>query len=50
MTDTATTYAIPVSAGIDVAIEGPFPLTEEQWTQLLAVLTVLKPGLVAEDN
>lgn len=50
MTDAATTYAIPVSAGIDVAIEGPFPLTEEQWTQLLAVLSVLKPGLVSDED
>lgn len=29
-----------------VIIEGRFPMTEDEWTQFLAVLTAMKPGLV----
>jgi hypothetical protein len=42
------TYAVPVAPGLDVAIEGPFPLSEEQWKQFIVVLEALKPGLVGE--
>lgn len=42
------TYAVPVAAGTDVTIEGHFPLTEAEWTQFLAVLNAMKPGLVGK--
>jgi hypothetical protein len=41
-------YSVPVAAGMNVTVEGAFPLTEQQWTQFLAVLSAMKPGLVAE--
>jgi hypothetical protein len=41
------TYAVPVAAGTDITIEGRFPLTEPEWVQFLAVLSAMKPGLVA---
>lgn len=41
-------YAIPVAAGADVKVEGRFPLSEPQWGQFMAVLTAMKPALVAE--
>jgi hypothetical protein len=42
------TYAVPVAAGTDVTIEGNFPLSEAEWTQFLAVLAAMKPGLVGQ--
>jgi hypothetical protein len=38
---------IPLSANEWVTLQGPFPLTEAAWAQLLRVLEVMKPGLVA---
>lgn len=38
---------IPLPGGSSVIVEGQFPLSESEWTQFLAVLTVMKPGLVA---
>lgn len=46
--DGAMTYTVPVAVGTDVTIEGRFPLTEAEWTQLIAVLTAMKPGLVGD--
>jgi hypothetical protein len=45
-----TTYAVPVAAGDNIMIEGEFPLTEAMWTQFLAVLSAMKPGLVSRDK
>lgn len=39
---------VPLVDGPPVVIEGEFPITEAAWTQLLAVLTAMKPGLVRE--
>jgi hypothetical protein len=50
MSDDATTYAVPVAAGSDVVIEGRFPLSESEWTQFMAVLNAMKPGLVAKSS
>lgn len=44
----SVTYAVPVAVGADVTVEGRFPLTEAEWNQFMAVLTAMKPGLVAE--
>ena len=45
--NTVRTYAVPLMSGKSVVVEGPFPITEPDWTQFLAVLTAMKPGLVA---
>ena len=45
--DNVLSYAVPVALGADVTIEGQFPLTEDEWTQFMAVLTAMKPALVA---
>ena len=39
---------IPLPDGASVIIEGQFPLDEQQWDQFLAILTVMKPGLVGK--
>lgn len=31
-------------------LEAPFPMTEEDWTQMMAILTAMKPGLVSKPN
>lgn len=46
----AETYVIPIAAGRNVAVEGPFPLTEEQWRQFQSVLAAMKPALVAGED
>jgi hypothetical protein len=38
-------YAIPVAAGVDVVVQGRFPLTEVEWAQFLTVLNAMKPAL-----
>lgn len=50
MSDTASSYAIPLASGVPVVVEGSFPISERDWTQLLAVLTAMKPGLVTQDD
>lgn len=39
---------IPLPGGTSVVVEGDFPLNEAQWSQFLAVLNVMKLGLVSE--
>lgn len=48
MSGESTAYAVPVAAGSDIVIEGHFPLSEAEWAQFMAVLDVMKRGLVAE--
>jgi len=43
------TYFVPIAAGLNVAVEGPFPLTEAQWQQFQAVLNAMKPALVSDE-
>lgn len=43
----ATRYPIPIFNGKAVVVEGEFPLSEEDWSQFMAVLSVMKPALVA---
>lgn len=42
-------YAIPLIGGSSVAVEGPFPITEQDWAQFIAVLNAMKPGLVKNE-
>lgn len=42
------TYAVPVGIGTDVTIEGKFPMSDAEWTQLMAVVAAMKPALVGE--
>lgn len=39
---------VPISATTWATLQAPFPLTEDAWKQLLAVLQAMKPGLVAK--
>ncbi len=42
---------IPLVGGTEVVvIEGQFPLTEQAWAQFMAMITVMKPGLVKPDD
>lgn len=45
--ETAKSYAIPLIDNGAVVVEGQFPITERDWNQFIAVLTAMKPGLVA---
>jgi hypothetical protein len=39
-------YAIPLKSQPPVLIEGTFPISEEDWQQMMTVLDAMKPGLV----
>ena len=43
-------YAVPVRAGTDVEVEGPFPLTEDEWTQFMLILNAMKGSLVSDES
>ena len=43
------TYFVPIAVGVNVVVEGPFPLTEAQWAQFQAVLNAMKPALVSDE-
>ena len=45
----ATSYAVPVAPGLNVTVEGRFPLTPKAWTQFMAVLAAMRPALVEEE-
>lgn len=42
------TIPVPIVGGRPVTVEGVFPITEAAWTQFIAVLNAMKPGLVAQ--
>ncbi len=47
------TIAVPLLGSPPVIVEGKFPVSEAEWTYLMAVLSAMKPGLVlppASDN
>ncbi|HUZ41181.1 MAG TPA: hypothetical protein VMU68_07300 [Acidimicrobiales bacterium] len=44
------TYFVPIARGLNIAVEGPFPLTESQWEQFQSVLTAMKPALVVDEE
>lgn len=41
------TYTVPVGVGENVIVQGEFPITEAKWAQFIAVLSAMKPALVA---
>jgi hypothetical protein len=45
--ETTRSFPIPLVGGGVVVVEGEFPLTERDWSQFIAVLNAMKPGLVA---
>jgi hypothetical protein len=47
---TGSRYPIPIFNGKAVVIEGDFPLSEQDWSQFMAVLSAMKPALVARDE
>jgi hypothetical protein len=42
------TIPVPIVGGSPITVEGEFPVSEAGWTQFIAVLQAMKPGLVAE--
>ncbi|MEO8267256.1 MAG: hypothetical protein ABI706_17275 [Ilumatobacteraceae bacterium] len=46
----ATAYTVPVEPGLNVTVEGRFPLTPKAWTQFMAVLAAMRPALVEEES
>jgi hypothetical protein len=48
--DSRRSFPIPLISGGTVAVEGDFPLTEQDWVQFIAVLNAMKPGLVVESG
>lgn len=46
--DGILTIPVPVIGGAPIVIEGEFPVSEAAWSQFIAVLQAMKPGLVAE--
>lgn len=44
----ATVYTVPVAPGLNVTVEGRFPLSPKAWTQFMAVLAAMRPALVDE--
>jgi hypothetical protein len=45
--DAANVLTIPLMGGSPVMVEGAFPITEQDWDQMMAVLNAMKPGLVS---
>lgn len=43
-----TALQLPIGPGKWASLQGPFPVTGEQWDLMLAVLQAMKPGLVAD--
>ena len=45
-----STYAVPIGPGTNVTVAGEFPLTEQEWAQMMAVLNAMKPGLLKSEE
>ena len=41
---------IPIRPHVDAVLSVPFPMTEADWEQFLAVLAAMKPGLVPPED
>lgn len=50
MSGDTLTIPVPIIGGSPVIIEGKFPISEASWTQFMAVLAAMKPGLVSDPN
>jgi hypothetical protein len=48
--DATNVLTIPLAGRAPVTVEGEFPIREEDWTQFMAVLNAMKPGLVRTDS
>ena len=48
MSGNTLTIPVPVIGGAPVPIEGEFPISEAAWSQFMAVLNAMKPGLVSQ--
>ena len=40
---------LPLSHGEWASLRGPFPLSADEWDQMMAVLQTMKPGLVGKE-
>ena len=49
MSGNTLTIPVPVIGGSPVTVVGEFPITEAAWSQFMAVLAAMKPGLVASE-
>lgn len=45
-----STVQLPISPREWAKLEASFPMTESKWKQMLAVLTAMKPALVADGD
>lgn len=43
------TIPVPIIGDKPVTVEGEFPISEAAWSQFIAVLNAMKPGLVRND-
>lgn len=50
MSGATRTIPVPVVGGSPVTVAGQFPFTEAAWTQFMAVLQAMKPGLVTDEE
>lgn len=41
---------LPIAAGEWATLQAPFPLTQDKWEQMLAVLNAMKPALVGKEK
>jgi hypothetical protein len=48
--DGVLSIPVPVVGAAPIIVEGRFPVSEAAWNQFMAVLTAMKPGLVAEPD
>lgn len=50
MTQYTIPIFIPLFGGGSATLQATFPMTEQNWNHMMAVLEVMKPGLVAQKN
>lgn len=50
VSDDTLTIPVPIIGGAAVIVEGQFPISEAAWSQFMAVLNAMKPGLVQQPD
>lgn len=50
MSGNTLSIPVPIIGGTPVTVAGQFPISEAAWTQFMAVLAAMKPGLVASES
>ena len=50
MNGNVLTIPVPIIGGSPVMVEGEFPISEAAWSQFIAVLEAMKPGLVKPED